>query len=36
MYDGLGLDLAVDYRRPPEAPLPSEEAAWVEEHLGRK
>jgi hypothetical protein len=33
IYDALGYDLAVDYRRPPEVRLPAEEMEWVEEHL---
>jgi hypothetical protein len=30
VYDLLGYDLAVDYGRPPEMPLPPEQAAWAE------
>ena len=34
VYDAFGFDLELDYRRPPQFPLPPEEAAWVREHLG--
>ena len=33
VYDLLGYDLAVDYSRPPELPLPSAEVAWAEQCL---
>jgi hypothetical protein len=33
VYDLLGYDLAVDYGRPPEPPLPPEQATWAEERL---
>jgi hypothetical protein len=33
VYDLLGYDLAVDYSRPPEIPLPSETETWTEEIL---
>ncbi len=33
MYDGLGLDLAVDYTEPPEVSLSPEESQWVAKHL---
>jgi hypothetical protein len=33
IYDLLGYDLAVDYNRPPEVPLPAEAAACAEERL---
>lgn len=33
MYDGLGLDLAIDYTEPPEVTLPPDEARWVERLL---
>ena len=33
VYDLLGYDLAVDYRRPSEIPLVPEEAAWAEGRL---
>jgi hypothetical protein len=33
VYDVLGYDLAVDYTRPPELPLPAEAAAWAEQRL---
>ena len=33
LYDLLGYDLAVDYKRPPEVPLRPEAAAWAEDRL---
>jgi hypothetical protein len=33
IYNLLGYDLAIDYTNPPEVPLRSDEAAWVEERL---
>lgn len=33
VYDLVGYDLAVDYSRPPEVPLPAKDAAWAEEWL---
>jgi uncharacterized protein DUF4058 len=33
VYDLLGYDLAVDYTRPAEMPLPAETATWAEELL---
>jgi len=33
VYDGLGYDLSVDYRHPPEVPLPDDAGAWVAERL---
>lgn len=33
VYDLLGYDLAVDYRRPSEIPLGPEDAAWAEDRL---
>jgi len=33
VYDLLGYDLAVDYSRPTEVPLPAEEVTWAEERL---
>jgi len=33
VYDAGGFDLAVDYHKPPDVELPSEEAAWVDQHL---
>jgi Protein of unknown function (DUF4058) len=33
LYDLLGYDLAVDYKRPPRVPLRAEAAAWAEAHL---
>jgi len=33
VYDSIGYDLAVDYSRPPEVPLPAELARWASERL---
>jgi hypothetical protein len=33
VYDGLRYDLAVDYTRPPSAPLRGADAAWAEEKI---
>lgn len=33
VYDAGGLDLVVDYRKPPDVELPLEEAEWVDELL---
>lgn len=33
IYDLLRYDLAIDYHRPPEVPLPPNEAAWADERL---
>ncbi len=33
IYDLLGYDLAVDYSRPPEVPLPPEWAEWAQERI---
>ena len=35
MYEGLGFDLAIDYRRPPEVSLSAEETEWIESLLRR-
>lgn len=35
VYDAVGYDLAVDYSRPPEVPLPALDAAWAEQRLRR-
>jgi hypothetical protein len=32
-YDSFSLDLAVDYKQPPDIPLPRELAAWLKERL---
>ncbi len=34
VYDTVGYDLAIDYRRPLEVPMADEEARWVAENLG--
>ena len=36
VYDTLGYDLAVDYSKTPEVPLPLELANWAADMLGRK
>jgi hypothetical protein len=33
IYDLLGYDLAIDYSRPPETPVPQEQEAWLESVL---
>jgi hypothetical protein len=33
VYDLVGYDLAIDYRQPPEVPLPPEVQPWAEERL---
>jgi hypothetical protein len=33
-YDAFGFDLELDYRQPPEVPLPPADEAWAREHLG--
>jgi hypothetical protein len=32
-YDSCSLDLAVDYKQPPDSPLPRELAGWLKERL---
>jgi len=36
VYDGLGYDLAVDYSKPPQAPLVERDAAWADDLLRRQ
>ena len=31
VYDLLGYDLAIDYSRPPEVPMPPNQVAWAEQ-----
>ena len=33
IYDTLGYDLAVDYSKPPERPLSTDDAAWAEQQI---
>lgn len=35
VYDGLGLDLAVDYAQPPDQPLATADAEWARTLLGK-
>jgi hypothetical protein len=35
VYERCGYAVQIDYRQPPPPPLSPEEAAWIEEHLGR-
>lgn len=33
VYEDGGFDLVINYRKPPDVELPSDEAAWVDQHL---
>ena len=36
VYDGCGLDLVVNHRKPPDIDLPADEAAWVDGYLRQR